>query len=149
MAIRALRAASHNGRRIAEPQLQKVHINHEPQVFRRKSLAVMMQDAVRISTGTRHRLTRHSHGVFGSTLRALQPFHFLRVLRAARKDAHTGVVFERNSSLPQVIGKDEWQRAVRNNKRDLLTAQAFRHGLRGGSFAVARQSTRRLKVAWT
>ena len=149
MAIRALRAASHNGRRIAEPQLQEVHINHEPQVFRRKALAVMMQDAVRISTGTRHCLTCHSHGVFSGALRAVQPFHFLRVLGAAREDAHTGVVFERNSSLPQVIGKDEWQRAVRNNKRDLLTAQALRHGLRGGRFAVARQPTRRLKVPWT
>ena len=71
VAIRSLRAASHNGRRIAEPQLQEVHINHETQVVRRKALTVVVQDAVRISNGTRHRLTRHSHGVFSGTLRTL------------------------------------------------------------------------------
>ena len=149
VAIRPLRAACNDGRRIAEPQFQEVHIDHKSQVFRRKALAVVVQDAVRISSCARYGLACHSHGVFSGTLCAVQPFHFLRVLGAARKYAHAGVVFKGNSSLAQVIGEDQWQRAVGNNQRDLLTAQAFRHGLRGGSFAIARQPTRGFKVTRT
>jgi hypothetical protein len=80
MAVRTLRSTCNNGWLIAETKFQKMHINHEPQVFCRKALGLVVQDAICIGRRTRHRLTCHAHGIFRGRLRTLEPLNLLRVL---------------------------------------------------------------------